>query len=120
MSLRFGHYKSHLTDPRDASMASLRQSSIGLFLTTVLLGAPASTAMAAKPSSIDTWPEFRGPTADEHSGQSCLRVTWSDTENVRWKTALPGRAWSSPVVWGRQIWMTNATEDGYQLSAMCV
>src|SRR5205085_5300703 len=33
---------------------------------------------------------------------------------------IPGKAWSSPVIWDRQIWMTNAPEDGKQLSAVCV
>lgn len=66
------------------------------------------------------WPEFRGPTADGHAGKAGLPVVWSETQNVRWKAALPGRAWSSPVVWGRQIWLTTAAEDGLQMSALCL
>jgi outer membrane protein assembly factor BamB len=101
-------------------MASRRQSSLGLLLTIVFVGTASSLATAAKPAASENWSEFRGPTADGHAGPAGLPVTWSDTQNVRWKTALPGRAWSSPVVWGRQIWLTTATEDGYQLSALCV
>jgi outer membrane protein assembly factor BamB len=39
---------------------------------------------------------------------------------VKWKVEIPGKAWSSPVVWKKQIWMTNATEDGKKMSAVCV
>jgi len=41
-------------------------------------------------------------------------------ENVAWKTAISGKAWSSPVVWGDRIWLTSATEDGTQLFALCI
>ena len=54
----------------------------------------------------ETWPEFRGPTGDGHSDCRGLPVTWSETENVVWKTAIHGKAWSSPVIWGDRIWMT--------------
>jgi outer membrane protein assembly factor BamB len=110
----------HPFDSWDAHMASRRQSSLGLLLTIVFVGTASSLATAGKPAASDNWPGFRGPHADGHAGPAGLPVTWSDTQNVRWKTALPGRAWSSPVVWGRQIWMTTATEDGYQMSALCV
>src|SRR5436305_2004218 len=68
----------------------------------------------------DNWPAFRGPTGDGHSTAKGLPLTWSEKENIRWKTPIPGKAWSSPVIWGKQIWMTNAPEDGKQLQAVCV
>ena len=37
-----------------------------------------------------------------------LPVTWSETENVVWKTATPGEGHSSPVISGNQIWLTTA------------
>src|SRR5262249_6873930 len=49
-----------------------------------------------------------------------LPLTWSETNHVKWKTPIHGRAWSSPVVWGDQVWMTTASEDGSYLSAVCV
>jgi outer membrane protein assembly factor BamB len=66
------------------------------------------------------WPQFRGPDGNGVSTSSGLPITWSETQNVRWKTAIHGRAWSSPVVLGRQIWLTTATPDGKQLSALAV
>ena len=66
------------------------------------------------------WPEFRGPNGSGKAAATGLPLTWSETENVRWKTPLHGRAWSSPVVLGNQVWVTTATADGRQLSAIAV
>lgn len=66
------------------------------------------------------WPEFRGPRGDGSAVSTNLPLRWSETENVTWKTALHGRAWSSPVIWGEQVWVTSATEDGHQLFAICL
>ena len=76
--------------------------------------------LAAAAFASEDWPQFRGPTGDGHSNATGLPLTWSETENVRWKTAIPGEGWSSPVVLGRQIWMTTATEEGHSLRAVCV
>ena len=68
----------------------------------------------------ENWPEFRGPTADGHSDSVGLPLTWSETENVAWKTPIHDRGWSSPVVWATQVWITTAAEDGRKLFAVCV
>lgn len=68
----------------------------------------------------DNWPQFRGPTGDGHSDAAKLATTWSETKNIRWKTEIHGKAWSSPVVWGQEIWMTSATADGKESFAVCV
>lgn len=66
------------------------------------------------------WPQFRGPTGQGQSDEHGLPLNWSETTNVRWKTAIPGRGWSSPVVQGDRIWLTTATEDGKSLRAISV
>ncbi len=66
------------------------------------------------------WPQFRGPDGSGVSPSTGLPLTWSETRNVKWKTAIHGRAWSSPVILGRQVWLTTATPDGKQLSAIAV
>jgi outer membrane protein assembly factor BamB len=68
----------------------------------------------------DDWPQFRGPTGDGHSDSTGLPLTWSETEHVKWKTPVHGRAWSSPAVFGSQVWLTTATEDGHELFVVCV
>jgi len=54
------------------------------------------------------WPQFRGSDSRGISEGQDLPEHWSTTENVEWKRDLPGRAWSSPIVWGNQIILTNA------------
>ena len=56
------------------------------------------------------WPEWRGPSAQGTAAASGLPETWSETSNVAWKTPLPGRGHSTPVMWGDQIWLTTAIE----------
>ncbi len=65
------------------------------------------------------WTSFRGPTDQGHADAD-LPLRWSEQENVVWKTPLAGKAWSSPVIWGDRIWLTNAFEDGTQLFVLCV
>jgi outer membrane protein assembly factor BamB len=66
------------------------------------------------------WPEFRGPSGQGHSGERGLPLTWSETQHVRWKAALPGKGWSSPAIQGERIWLTTATEEGKSLRAISV
>ena len=74
--------------------------------------------LAAAGLSADNWPEFRGPHGDGQSDATNLPTTWSETQNVRWKTAIHDKGWSSPVVWGNQVWLTTATEIGDKLYAV--
>lgn len=66
-----------------------------------------------------TWPEFRGPSGDGHADGATLPVA-VDASTVRWETPIHGKGWSSPVVWGNQVWLTTATEDGKRMSVICV
>ncbi len=67
----------------------------------------------------DSWPEFRGPNGAGHAASSANPpTTWSEKKNVRWKTAIHGKGWSSPVVLDKQVWITTAPEDGKQLFAI--
>ena len=68
----------------------------------------------------ENWPELRGPQQNGHAEAKNLPLAWSETNNVAWKTAIHDLGWSSPVVWGNQIWITTATEDGKHLFAVCV
>ena len=66
------------------------------------------------------WPQFRGPNLDGVTAEVDLPVTWSEQQNVAWKTPLRGKAWSSPVIWDDKIWLTTAPEDGKQLFAIAI
>ena len=67
-----------------------------------------------------SWPSFRGGPANGVSLESKIPVRWSETDHVAWKTPIHGRAWSSPVVDGNEIWLTTASEDGLKMFAVCV
>lgn len=69
---------------------------------------------------MQDWPEFRGPNGQGHSDARGLPLTWSETQNVRWKVLIPGKGWSSPVIGGSRIWLTTATEEGRSLRAIAV
>lgn len=58
----------------------------------------------------EDWPQWRGPTGQGIATTQGLPLTWSEKENIAWKTELPARGWSSPVIWGDQIWLTAAEE----------
>ncbi|MGL6094678.1 MAG: PQQ-binding-like beta-propeller repeat protein [Fimbriiglobus sp.] len=68
----------------------------------------------------DNWPEFRGPRGDGVSDATAVPTTWSEKENVRWKVLIHDKGWSSPVVWGDQVWVTTAEENGKKYYAVCV
>jgi outer membrane protein assembly factor BamB len=87
-----------------------------------------TAALAQTVSLRDTpagWPEFRGPLGDGHApasvtAQPSVPLSWSETENVAWKTAIPLRGWSTPVVLEDKVWLTTATEDGHEFYVLCL
>lgn len=71
----------------------------------------AGMLLPASAGSAD-WPQFRGRGARgvaEHPG---LPERWSTSENVEWKIEVPGRGWSSPVVWGGRVFLTTVVSEG--------
>ena len=66
----------------------------------------------------ENWTSYRGPTDQGHCDSPRPPLRWSERENVVWKTAISGKAWSSPVIWGDRIWLTTAPEDGRELLAI--
>ena len=68
----------------------------------------------------DQWPQFRGPDGNGHSDAHDLPLNWSETKNIVWKTPIHDRGWSSPVIYGSQVWLTTATPDGRKLYAVCL
>ena len=81
----------------------------------------AALLVAATTVAIADWPQFRGPLGSGHiPGGQALPSEWSETKNIDWKVALPGRAWSSPVILGDKIWLTTADEKGNKLTGLCV
>ena len=71
--------------------------------------------LLARPATAQDWPSWRGP--DENGmATGDAPVTWGDSEGVTWRTAIPGRGHSAPVVWGNRIFVTTAVPIGSQLA----
>src|SRR5689334_5099166 len=60
------------------------------------------------------WPGWRGPRGDGVSDERDVPVKWSATENIAWKTPIPGKGHSSPIVWGDRVFVTTCLEDDAQ------
>jgi outer membrane protein assembly factor BamB len=55
----------------------------------------------------ENWPNWRGPSSTGVTAETGLPVTWSETENVAWKSAIRGYGISSPIVWGDRVFVTS-------------
>src|SRR5688572_4553328 len=109
---RGGEYRFFAKRP--ACVKSSRRVIVSGMRIVCLLFLTSSLALASN------WPQFRGPHGDGHARTNKVPVTWSESQNVKWKAAIHGKAWSSPVVWGNQIWLTTATPDAKQLFVLTV
>ena len=66
----------------------------------------------------DYWSRWRGPSGQGMVSGSGYADTWSDTENIAWRTEVPGSGNSSPIVWGDRIYLTAAYDNGQRLSLL--
>src|SRR5262249_2919992 len=57
------------------------------------------------------WPAFRGGAAAGTADTKGLPTAWSTTQNVVWKADVPGRGWSSPIVWGDRVFLTSFVSE---------
>lgn len=73
------------------------------------------TALTAASASDANWPQWRGPLANGIAPAGNPPTTWSETENVKWKTKIPGKGFSSPIVWGNQIFLQTAIATGKKI-----
>ena len=88
-------------------------SRLPLFLITAI-------SIAALAPVSGQWPQFRGPEGLGTAPGAKPPLTWAEDRNVRWKTPIHGKGWSSPVILDNQVWLTTATEDGRELSALAL
>lgn len=105
---------------------SFRQARAGLTACCFILAAGCGCALGADsppavqaPSATDNWPGWRGGGTGVATGKG-LPVSWSETENVRWRVPLPGEGSSSPVVWGHRVFLTAALKEGLTRLVLCL
>lgn len=91
----------------------------------LFVGSLAACCLAALPAQADddvsgsraqhNWPQWRGPRGTGVAPHADPPVRWSETQNIRWKIALPGRGHSTPIVWGDRVFLTTAVPYGEAL-----
>lgn len=62
----------------------------------------------------ENWPCWRGPRGDGSSLESGVPTFWNAHSNIAWKVAVPGEGHSSPIVWGRRLFLTSALKETQQ------
>ena len=87
----------------------MKRSATGIYL--VLLLAAAGTFVGAQTSDQAHWPQWRGPFFNGMARGDAPTV-WSDVKNIKWKAEIPGRGYSTPVIWGNKIFVTTAVATG--------
>ena len=71
-------------------------------------------------ASGENWTGWRGPRGDGTSVETDIPTKWSGTENVAWKTAIPGNGYSSPIVWGDRVFLTTAIATTNDRVLLCI
>ncbi len=90
-----------------------------LFLTVILVIMMINSQLSVIAQQT-SWTHFRGNNLDGISKASNVPAVWNDSLNISWKTKIAGKGWSSPVIFGDQVWLTTATEDGKMMYAVCI
>jgi outer membrane protein assembly factor BamB len=82
----------------------------------------AALLVAGLPAAAADWPQFRGPTGDGHYAGPAIPTEWGPDTNVSWKTPIPGKGWSSPIVSKGKVYLTTAVPKGddQSLRAVCI
>jgi outer membrane protein assembly factor BamB len=83
----------------------------GLFLVSMLLSVVAQG---------EDWPWFRGPGRQGISQEKGIPTRWNAASDIRWKAAIPGEGWSSPIVFGDRVFVTTALDGGSSLHIVCL
>lgn len=92
----------------------------GAMLCLSLLLPARSDSPPAVAGAAAQWHQWRGPTGQGYSDDTRVPLTWGETENLLWKTPLPGKGNSTPVVWGDRIFLTASSPDGRERYLLCV
>ena len=87
------------------------------------ISADGKTMVAVDPSRFDAandWPWWRGPSRDGNTGgQHAYPLRWSESENVIWKTDIPGKGLGSPIVVGNRVFLPTSDPERESQSVLC-
>ena len=100
-----------------ASDRTMKIYSVALFLIVPLI--LISETVVAQPSQPQQWAKWRGPQGNGIAGDQKPVTTWSDSSNVIWKTKVPGKGHSSPIVTAKKIFLTTSDQEQGTQSVLC-
>ena len=99
------------SSPVKPQKGSLVQTFFGSLVMTCLLSV-AADADRGGAEAQHNWPQWRGPLGTGVAPGAQPPIEWSETKHIRWKTAVPGKGHSTPIVWGERIFLTTAIPYG--------
>jgi outer membrane protein assembly factor BamB len=70
-----------------------------------------ASVISSYPEQVN-WPQFRGANSRGVGESERLPIAWGQGTNIAWHVSVPGRGWSSPIVWGGKIFLTAAVSEG--------
>lgn len=76
--------------------------------------------LAALSAGAENWPRFRGPTGQGISTETKLPTKWDEKTNIKWKVAIPGAGWSSPILLDGRVYLTTCTDKGKACRILCL
>lgn len=83
----------------------------GLFLLLLLISAKVVFSQTTV-NDDSYWPAWRGPLANGIAPNSNPPASWSENNNIKWKTAIPGKGYSTPIIWENYVFVTTAIPNG--------
>jgi outer membrane protein assembly factor BamB len=90
----------------------------GIATVAAVLAAVQVGASQRQATASEEWPQFRGIAAGRVPDDPRLPDTWGETQNVVWKTEVPGIGWSSPIVWGDHVFLTSTVSPTAEPAAI--
>ena len=87
---------------------------------TRLLFVVVTLLVTALPLPAENWPLWRGPRLDGTSAERGLPTRWSATENIAWRTPLPGEGHASPIVWGDRVFTVASKTESEERMLVCL
>ena len=78
----------------------------------LIAGAGTLLAQTLLGATAGNWPQWRGPAATGTAADATPPLTWSETQNVKWKYRIPGYGTSTPIIWGDQVFVVSAESTG--------
>lgn len=73
-----------------------------------LIGIITALLVLCQTAHAENWPHWRGPSGNGVASQGNPPTRWTDSENVKWKVAIPGSSSGSPVVWDDRVFVVSA------------